>query len=362
MQEPLNLLVVQPGHLGDALLATSALALLEAALPAARFTYLVGSWSADLARHGPLGARVRPLAFPAFTRQAKASPVAPYLLLARTARALRAERFDAAIFLRPDDWWSALLALAAGIPVRVGADLPLVGPLLSHRTRVDPVAHTALQQQAIARAALSAVGASPPDVPTGGRFVPSTSENEAARALLGHIVTEKDPPVAVHASAGAVLKSWPAVRWTALVNGLIDAGRAIVLSGGPGDGPLLHDICAGLTRPPTATLLGQPIGVLAAAYQRCALVIGPDSGPLHLAQAVGTPTLRLYGPASIAVFGPWPPAPDQRALVTNTLSCVPCGYLTHPPCGAVAMPPCMLALNVDAVLAEALQLLSVRPA
>jgi len=61
--------------------------------------------------------------FPGFSRQ-PAPLLAPYTLLAREAAKLRRERYDVAVILRPDHWWGALLALAAGIPVRVGGGRP----------------------------------------------------------------------------------------------------------------------------------------------------------------------------------------------------------------------------------------------
>jgi ADP-heptose:LPS heptosyltransferase len=78
---------------------------------------------------------------------------------------------------------------------------------------------------------------------------------------------------------------------------------------------------------------------------------------LHLAAALGVPTVRLYGPAPPEVFGPWPPRADQRVLITRSLACVPCGHLVDPPCGATRLPACMLALTADEVLAAARQVL-----
>ena len=97
-------------------------------------------------------------------------------------------------------------------------------------------------------------------------------------------------------------------------------------------------------------LCGQSLEVSAAIYARCALVISVDSGAGHLAAAVGTRTVRLYGPAPAAVFGPWPPRAGQRVLATTALACVPCGELESPPCGARSSPACLLALQVDDVL------------
>jgi ADP-heptose:LPS heptosyltransferase len=99
-----------------------------------------------------------------------------------------------------------------------------------------------------------------------------------------------------------------------------------------------------------AVACGQTLNTSAALYQRCALLVGPDSGAAHLAAAVGTPTLRLYGPAPVEVFGPWPPRADQRVLVETGLACVPCRHLESPPCGATTLPACLLALGVEDVL------------
>ncbi|MCA1644278.1 MAG: hypothetical protein LC797_02025 [Chloroflexi bacterium] len=84
--------------------------------------------------------------------------------------------------------------------------------------------------------------------------------------------------------------------------------------------------------------------------QCCALLVAPDSGAAHLAAALGTPTVRLYGPAAIEAFGPWPARPDQHVLLTRGLACVPCGELQSPPCGAKTLPACLLALSVEDVL------------
>ena len=128
--------------------------------------------------------------------------------------------------------------------------------------------------------------------------------------------------------------------------------------GGPEDGRLLAAVQARMAHAPVPTAFGQPLGVTAAMYQRCALLVGLDGGGAHLAAAVGTPTLRLYGPAPSSVFGPWPPGqPHQRVLAADGLACVPCGHLEAPPCGATTLPACMLALGVDDVLEAAAKMM-----
>jgi ADP-heptose:LPS heptosyltransferase len=345
-----RVLLLRPDHVGDVLLTAPAIALLRQSLPTANLTYVVGPWSVAAARHGPSVDSLRTLAYPGFTRTHNANPLAPYAALAREATRLRSERFDMAVVWRSDHWWGALLALASGIPVRVGGDTPETAPLLTHTVPPAKSTHAVEQSMQLARAAVRAAGA----VPTDQVCVQSFTVSEAARkeaanwwastGLAGKRV------VAVQPSAGAVLKSWPIAHWAQLADGISSLGATVLLVGAPADGILLKDIAARMSHQPAGVACGQSLEVSAAMYERCELLVGPDSGAAHLAAAVGTPTVRLYGPAPVEVFGPWPPRPDQRVLVAHELGCVPCGHLELPPCGATTLPACMLALSVADVL------------
>jgi ADP-heptose:LPS heptosyltransferase len=277
--------------------------------------------------------------------------LAPYALLAREAAQLRRERFDLAIIFRPDHWWGALLALAAGIPTRVGRDTAETAPLLTHATPAVPGKHAVEQSLDLARLALRAAGVQPADM----AIVPSfTIGNEAQRTaeefwastgLAGRRVVVMQP------SAGAVLKSWPIDAWVQLADAVVNRETTVLLAGAPADRALLEEIATRMASKPVPIACGQPLAVSAALYRRGQLLVGPDSGAAHLAAAVGTPTVRLYGPAAVDVFGPWPAHDqDQRVLVAQDLACVPCGHLESPPCGATTLPACMLALTVDEVM------------
>jgi ADP-heptose:LPS heptosyltransferase len=171
----------------------------------------------------------------------------------------------------------------------------------------------------------------------------------AADDLWRRFSLEDHPVVAIHPSAGAPLKSWPLDRWATLADTLLGHGTGVVLVGAPEDGPLLSTILQHMKKR-APIVHGQSLEVSAAIYQRSQVVVAVDSGAAHLAAAVGTPTVRLYGPAPPTSFGPWPPRADQRVLITTRLACVPCGDLEAPPCGAHALPACMLALGVHDVL------------
>ena len=345
------MLLLRPDHIGDVLLTSPPWRCCARACPGAHLTYLVGPWSAEVARGGPPVDSLRVLAFPGFTRQANPNVLAPYALLLREANRLRRERYDVAVVFRPDHWWGALLALVAGIPVRVGGATPETTPFLTHARPTLAGEHAAATALELARLALQAF-----DTPAAPEVVdPEFTVSEASRAAAQefwarHSLNGKRV-VAVQPSAGAALKSWPVDRWARVADGLIERGTAVLLVGGPDDGPVLAAIQAHMARAPAAVACGQALGVSAAMYQRCVLLVGPDGGQAHLAAAVGVPTVRLYGPASSVVFGPWPSrAAVHRVLVTDQLACVPCGHLEAPPCGATTLPACMLALGVEDVL------------
>jgi heptosyltransferase-2/heptosyltransferase-3 len=347
---------VRPDHIGDVLLSTPALGALRATFPEAELTYLVGPWSAEVARRGP-PVHVQTLSFPGFTRRPKANLLAPYAILGRAAVGLRRKRFDLAVVLRPDHWWGALLALAAGIPTRVGFDVPETQPLLSHSLRLDPQRHAAEQALALAAYVAELSGRDLTTLAAEPTFRLCEAEHRAAASLLaerGLDVTRA--LVGIQPSSGAALKSWPVAAWAELADRLREAGLEVLLIGGPDDTSLLASIRTHQAAPAVA-LSGQSLGVSAALYARCAVLVGLDGGGPHLAAAVGTPTVRLYGPASPAQYGPWPPRGDQRVLMTRALACAPCGHLENPPCGAPRLPACLLALEVDEVFAAITDLL-----
>jgi ADP-heptose:LPS heptosyltransferase len=344
-----RVLLIRPDHVGDVLLTAPAIALLRASLPEAHLTYVVGPWSLAAARNGPPVDELRTLAFPGFTRRAKVNLVAPYVTLMVEAARLRGEGYDLAVVLRGDHWWGALLALAAGIPSRVGGDTPETRQLLTHAAslRID----SAWGEQAldVARLAIQVAGAESLQPGQVQQFRVSKAAISMADAFWQQHRLQSRCVVGIHPAAGAPLKSWPIDRWSRLADRLVESGLGVLLVGAPEDADLLNAITGHMHRcAPIAC--GQSLEVSAAMYARCALVVTVDSGAGHLAAAVGTPTVRLYGPASPSIFGPWPSGSRQQTLMTTALACAPCGYLESPPCGARSAPACMLALDVGDVL------------
>jgi len=359
-----RILLIRPDHLGDLLLAAPVAAVLRAALPTARIDWLVGPWSAEVVRRCGGDGEVFELPFPGFTRAPKTSVAAPYRLLVREAAGLRARRYDAALVLRPDHWWGATLAAAAGVPRRFGYAVAECTPFLTDTLPLPAgrQRHAVAANQALAGLAIARLAGEPGVRPLLNPAFPLTAgDQQWARDWMtrqARVAGAYGPLVVIHAGSGAVLKNWPAERWAAVARELRASAQArVVLTGGPTEGELVGAVAVLLDPSPPALVGATTLGQLGALFAAADLVLGGDSGPLHLAAAVGTPTVRVYGPTDTAEFGPWPPSPQQIA-VSSGLACQPCRAIVNPPCGAVERPACLDAVAPAAVASLALTLLT----
>jgi heptosyltransferase-2/heptosyltransferase-3 len=343
---PRAILLIRPDHLGDMLFLTPALHVLRQALPDARIALLSGPWGVEAVRDNPDLDAIETCIFPGFERRPKQDSLAPYRLLRTTAHRLRDAAYDTAVILRFDHWWGAWLAAAAGIPRRVGYDWPETRSFLTQTLSYRPDRHE-VEQNATLLAAL-APGMAADLGPT--RYHISAADHAWAVDWLTAAGCEPGQRlVAVHPGAGAAVKQWPAASWAAVADRLAERpDTRIVLTGGPGERELVGAVAAKLARPVLNAAGATTLGQLAALYARCALVLGSDSGPLHLAVAVGTPTLHLYGPVSPTKFGPWGD-PARQMVLRTTWPCAPCDRLDWP-ASALQQHACMGAITPDAVL------------
>lgn len=352
---PRRVLVIKPDHLGDLLLASPALAALRQALPEARIVGLVGPWAARMWRGDPALDALAELPFPGFDRaRAGRRPLAPYLALLRYGLLLRRSRYSAALLLRDDHWWGAALAALAGIPVRVGHAHPLCAPLLSRALPYDPARHVTRQALDVV-AALAGAPAGAPDGPPGRpptSFAPTAPEAAWAEGWAAANLAPGERLIVIHPGTGGPTKHWPPASWAAVGDALAAAPAArVLLTGGPGEAALVTEVAALMARP-ALTMAGQTsVGQLAALLGRAALVLGVDSGPLHIAVSQGAPSVHLFGPSDHARFGPWG-EPHRHRVLRAGLFCSPCGVFAACPRGT-AGPACMTAIEVAAVVEAA---------
>ncbi|MCZ7567441.1 MAG: glycosyltransferase family 9 protein [Ardenticatenaceae bacterium] len=318
---PPRLLLIRPDHLGDVLFLTPALRAVREAQPNAQITALVGPWAAPLLARNPDLDAVETLDFPWFDRRPRRGPFGPYRRLQRAAAGLRG-RFDVALILRFDHWWGGWLAAAAGIPYRLGYATRYLVPFLTEAVPYQPGRHEVLQNLTLTSRLGTPAEARPQQAPL--RYV----LDPAALAVVERWTSWRRPLIAVHPGSGAPVKLWSPAKWAALAEHVVTTyGGRVILTGAPGAeaeqaraiairAGVAHGVAAGETS----------LETLAALYSVCDLVVGPDTGPLHLAVAVGTPTVHLYGPNSPQTFGPWGD-PARHRVLTQALACQFCHRL-----------------------------------
>ena len=134
--------------------------------------------------------------------------------------------------------------------------------------------------------------------------------------------------VAVHPGSGGVHKCWPMQKFAMLVDELLRAGIRVVLLLGPVEAETQIDIRK-LVAPGVHTLSPATVAQLAAVLERVDLFVGNDSGPGHLAAAVGTPTLSLFGPTDPVVWRPLGPKAAVIASEDHDIASIPVGTVVH---------------------------------
>lgn len=342
-----RILLIRPDHLGDLLFTTPAFRLLREAFPQARITYLIGPWSKAVIEHNPYVDEIALCPFPGFTRQEKRSLIAPYVTLLQHARQLRQRDFDLAIVLRFDHWWGALLAYLAGIPHRVGYDIAEVRPFLTDIVPYSSGRHEVEQNLAL----VEQVASRKLQVERASLGFNLTAEDEAFAEgyLAEHGVGDGDLLIGIHPGAGAPVKLWRNEAWAQVADTLAQRHEAkVILSGSAEEVPLCRAIAEGMATQPIVAAGETSLGELAAIMARCRLVLGVDSGPLHLAVALGTPTVHLFGPVDSRAFGPWGD-PARHIVVTSDMDCIPCNRLDYAP-AELHRHPCVRNITVEQVL------------
>ncbi|MHB1004376.1 MAG: lipopolysaccharide heptosyltransferase II [Chloroflexota bacterium] len=353
---PRRILVIRPDHLGDALFTTPALRALRDLYPLAQIDLLAGPWSAGIYGRLPSVDCVLPLPFPGFAPHPKTNLFAPYALLWQWAGRLRSEGYDLAVNMRFDFWWGALLAYSARIPARLGYAVAECKPFLNHALALVP--EHAVAQNLRLVAALAEPTAAERQRWLAGRLAearlvfPQTEGERAVAASLDAKVAGTGPLVVIHPGTRGLAKMWVPEAWAEVGDALVGRlGARLVLTGSAAETDLCRAVAQRMTRPATVMAGNTSLGELVALFARCALVLGVDSGPLHMAVAVDTPTVHLYGPSDQIAFGPFGDR-ARHAAVSAGCDCSPCHKFDWP-VDTLAAHPCMREIRPVAVLAAA---------
>jgi lipopolysaccharide heptosyltransferase II len=320
-----RILAVKLADIGDLILITPALRALRERYPAAILDVLTTPGSAAALQGLPTVDHVILLDKYPFDHPLGGIRSGRWRELFALARQLRGNRYDAVILfhhlsLRFGALKHALLTLATGAPRRIGLDNGR-GWFLNERVTDDGfgVRHEVAYWLALAAAAgvqSDEMDDSPrPELAIGG-------EDRAWAECLLPLVDR--PTVALHPGSGgySLARRWGLEEMAALGRRL-GAGARVVIVGTPADGT---DELASALGSDALDLGGRTtLGRLAAVLARCDLVIGADSGVLHVAATVGTPVVALFGPTNHRAWAPLLP-PDRLRIVRSGSACSPCAY------------------------------------
>jgi ADP-heptose:LPS heptosyltransferase len=305
--------VLRCNALGDYLMATPALAALRTRFPDAELTLLGARWHERFltGRPGPVD---RVLVLPRVAGLAGQPPDAPdAAALPAFLAAVRAQRYDLAVQLHGGGATSNPLVAALGARRTIGlraAGAPPLDANVPYRY-YQPEADRFLE-------VVRLVGAD------GSAEYPTLAVSDAERAAAAALLPGIGPWVALHAGATDPRRRWPAERFATLADALTEAGARPALVGAAGEAEVSAAVRAAAANPIIDLTGRTDLGTLAAVLQRSAVVVANDSGPLHLARAVGTATVGLYWCGNAINAAP-ATRTRHRPLLSWTVHCPECG-------------------------------------
>jgi ADP-heptose:LPS heptosyltransferase len=339
---PRRILLLRLERIGDLLMALPAIADVRAAAPAAQIDLVVGSWNADIARALQPVTRIQTLDARWLAREGDGVGM-PALL--RAAREWSGVGYDLAINFEPDIRSNILLA-AAGAGWTAGYRSGGGGALLDIALEYDTRAHTTDNARRLVAAVFGKTYAA--DAPPA--FVVPPEPHQHALRLLG---SAGRPLIGVHVSGGRPIKQWHPQRFAEVAQRLVtDTGATIVLTGSAADRPLVDLVTKRLPRGRIIDVAGRiDLLTLAGVLEQLDLLITGDTGPMHLAAAVDTPVVAVFGPSDPARYGP---RGRYDRVVRVDLPCAPCNRIRLPPERCVGhIPDCLALVTTDRVVAAA---------
>lgn len=371
-------LVIKLRHHGDVLLASPVISTLKQCAPDCEVDALVYADTAPMLEGHPALAQLhlidRNWKRLGLVRQAAAE----WKLIS----ALRARRHDLVIHLSVHTrgaWLVRLLRPRWSVAPRFRAGFWANSFTHLYPAQSDPLRHTVETNLD----SLRALGLEPAAEDKRAVMVPGAQAEARVADLLARHGLPTRGFVHVHPASRWAFKCWPAERVAALCDALAAQGWPIVLSSAPdpNEKALIAAVCAARDQgalacresrvagrqsgspgkqsgpAPTIDLSGQlSLKELAALTAQARLFVGVDSAPMHIAAAMGTPVVAIFGPSGDREWGPW--GEGHRVVASTTHPCRPCGMAG---CNDNKVSNCLTTLPVAQVLAACGELLATIP-
>ncbi len=262
-------------------------------------------------------------------------------------REWRRRKFDLAVLFQ-NAFEAALIPFLAGVPLRLGYATESRQALLTHplplpdwRSSKHEVFYylflvTALEQWL---SGTSTVCETDPDI---SLSISEIRKAEAAELLRSYGVSEAKSVVAIcPGSINSRAKRWPAERFAALADRLMDQRRQVVIIGSPDEIDVTNEVTSRMRNRPVVLTGKTTLDQITAALSLSDLVVTNDTGPAHIAAALGCPTIVIFGPTNPLTTRPFS---FKAEILRNPPDCAPCMLRDCP-----IDHRCMTAITVDEV-------------
>jgi heptosyltransferase-2 len=332
LPEAPNLLAIETGLVGELLVITPALRAIKKSYPLAKTTVMVSPASAPVLVGNPHVDRLLALS------KKERGGAGGFL---RLSTWIRSQRFDAALVFHTS-FRSAILSALGGVPIRAGLSTEGRGFALTHRAARDRSAYEVGEHLKVLGTLGIAADGSELEL-----HLTSEEREEARDALAG--VASGSTLVGLHPGASREIRRWPVERFAEVAAVLSkESGAAPVFFFGPKEQNLKDAVqgwYAGHGLEDPVIISPRNIRLLGAFFERMNVVVTNNTGPMHVAAAVGVPGVFIHGPTPV---GRWhPPGDRHTALFARDVECRPCD---SPRCRIDRL-ACMESVSVDEVVA-----------
>ncbi len=319
-----KILLIRLSSLGDIVLTTPAIRAIRSHHPTAYIAMLVAKQSADILHHNP---HLNEIIL--FDRLAKNKDTGE---MYRILRILRAQKFSLSFDFQRK-FRTELLMYLSGVTERVGK-----GILSTIRVPESGNKHATEHYFDL----LNAAG-----IPADNRqlevFLHESERSKAGKLFKHEGIDDEDLTVGLFPGAGWKLREWMPERFAAIGDKLVTEFNAkVVIFGGPNDVDLVNHISNTMDECSYNFAGKLNIRELASCVEKCTLFISNDTGPMHIATAVNTPTVALFGPGNHIRFQP---IGDIHTLIRYEVPCSPCKQFTDKCKDNI----CMKGITVDVV-------------